>query len=162
MGKLNEGLFSSKDQTWETPQCLFDNLNNVFKFTLDVCATPETSKCDVYFTPEIDGLSQDWNGNVCWMNPPYGREQIKWISKAQKESLSNTTVVCLIPARTDTRVWHDVIFPNARAVCFVRGRLKFGGSKSSAPFPSAIIVFGNEITAEQKDVLKNIGALFVC
>lgn len=161
MGKLNDSLFSSKDQTWETPQDLFDNLNNVFNFNLDVCATEETTKCEEYFTPEIDGLKQDWKG-CCWMNPPYGREQIKWIKKAYDESRINyTTVVCLIPARPDTKVWHEIIFKYATAICFIKGRLKFGGCKDSAPFPSAIIVFGKELNEKQENYLKKIGKLFI-
>ena len=157
MGKLNSSLFSSKDQTWETPQDLFDKLNNVFEFELDVCATDETAKCNKYFTPEIDGLKQEWKGN-CWMNPPYGREQIKWIEKAYNESQNDAKIVCLIPARPDTRVWQNIIFPNASTICFIRGRLKFGGSKDSAPFPSALIVFG-ECDYTQIKQLKQLGSL---
>jgi len=147
---------SSKDMTWETPQDLFDKLNKVFNFEIDVCAVPETAKCNIYFTPEIDGLKQKWVGN-CWMNPPYGREQIKWLEKANQE---NATIVCLIPARPDTKVWHEVIFKNAKAICFIKGRLKFGGSKDSAPFPSALIVFGNELNNDQREVLSDLGKLF--
>lgn len=154
---LNDSLFSSRDQTWETPQDLFDKLNSVFNFNIDVCAVPETAKCNIYFTPEIDGLKQEWEG-VCWMNPPYGREQIKWIEKASKE---NATTVCLIPARPDTKVWHDTIFKKAKAICFIKGRLKFGGSKESAPFPNALIVFGNILTQEQRNVLKELGKLYI-
>ena len=156
---INKSLFSSKDQTWETPKEFFDKLNDVFDFSLDVCAVPETAKCENYFTPEIDGLAQKWGNNICWMNPPYGREQVKWIEKAAKESLNGTTIVCLIPARPDTKVWQNIIFPNAKGVCFIRGRLKFGGSKDSAPFPSAIVIFGNELTNSQEDLLKSIGTL---
>lgn len=159
MGKLNSSLFSSKDQTWETPKELFDKLNEVFKFDLDVCAEAETTKCEKFFTPEIDGLSQEWDG-TCWMNPPYGREQIKWIKKAYKEFASNSvTTVCLVPARPDTKVWQEVIFPNAKAICFMKGRIKFSGSKDSAPFPSALIVFADEVTESQESVLKELGAL---
>ena len=104
MSKFNRTLFSSKDQTWETPKEFFNKLNSVFNFTLDVCASPETAKCEKYFTPEIDGLTKNWADNMCWMNPPYGREQIKWIEKAAEESLNGTTIVCLIPARPDTKV----------------------------------------------------------
>lgn len=160
MSKFNRSLFSSKDQAWETPKEFFDNLNGVFNFTLDVCAVPETAKCEKYFTPEIDGLIQNWADNMCWMNPPYGREQVKWIEKAAKESLNGATIVCLIPARPDTKAWQNIIFPNAKAVCFVKGRLKFGGSKDSAPFPSAVVIFGNRLTNNQEDILKkywNIG-----
>jgi len=154
---INDSLFSSKDQTWETPQDLFDKLNSVFNFETDVCAVPETAKCNTYFTPEIDGLKQEWKG-VCWMNPPYGREQVKWIEKASKE---NATTVCLIPARPDTKVWHETIFKKAKAVCFIKGRLKFGGSKDSAPFPSALIVFGDKLTEDQEKLLKSLGKLYI-
>ena len=154
---LNDSLFSSKDQTWETPQDLFDKLNSVFNFEVDVCAVPETAKCNTYFTPEIDGLKQEWKG-FCWMNPPYGREQVKWIEKASKE---NATTVCLIPARPDTKVWQEIIFKKAKAVCFIKGRLKFGGSKDSAPFPSALIVFGDKLTEDQEKLLKSLGKLYI-
>ena len=135
-----EVMFSSNVQTWETPIDLFNKLNDEFNFTLDVCADEDNHKCNKYFTKEIDGLKQEWNG-TCWMNPPYGREIPKWIEKAYKESLHGATVVCLIPARTDTRYWHDYIFPYAKEIRFIKGRLKFGFSENSAPFPSAIIVF---------------------
>lgn len=160
MGKLNSSLFSSKDQTWETPIDLFNKIDEVFKFDVDVCAVPETAKCQKYFTPEINGLDQKWSGS-CWMNPPYGREQIKWITKAYEDSkANNATVVCLIPARPDTKVWQDIIFKNASAICFIKGRLKFGGSKDSAPFPSALVVFGDDLSREQKNILDGLGKLF--
>jgi len=136
-----ELMFSSKDMTWETPQDIFDKLNKEFNFTLDVCALPETAKCKDYYTPEIDGLKQKWNG-ICWMNPPYGRQLGVWIKKAYEESLNGNVVVCLIPSRTDTKYWHDYCM-KASEIRFIRGRLKFGNSDTSAPFPSAIIVFDN-------------------
>ena len=157
---INQGLFTSNDNTWETPQDLFDKLNNVFNFDIDVCALDETAKCEKYFTPEIDGLKQEWLGN-CWMNPPYGREQVKWLYKAVEESKSNDNlVVCLIPARPDTKVWHEAIFKNASSVCFIKGRLKFGNSKCSAPFPSAIVVFG-KISEEQVKCLETLGKVYL-
>ena len=160
MSKINQGLFTSNDQTWETPQDLFDKLDSVFNFELDVCAVPSTSKCNKYFTPEIDGLKQNWKGN-CWMNPPYGREQIKWVNKAWEETKKHgSNVMCLIPARPDTKVWHETIFANASAICFIKGRLKFGNSQGSAPFPSALIYFGNELNREQEKCLREIGKLF--
>ena len=153
-------MFSSKDQTWETPSNLINLIKSKFNLELDVCATDKTAKCDKYFTPEDDGLSQDWNG-VCWMNPPYGREQIKWINKAYEETLKNCKqIICLIPARPDTKVWHEIIFPNAKAICFIKGRLKFGDSKDSAPFPSALIVFGDELNKEQYECLQKLGKVF--
>ena len=134
--------FSSKTDLWATPQFFFDNLNKVWKFDLDVCALPENAKCKRFFSPEEDGLSQEWVGS-CWMNPPYGRVIGKWVEKAYKESQKEgTTVVSLLPARTDTRWFHDFIYQKENVtVCFVKGRLKFGGSSNSAPFPSMVVIF---------------------
>lgn len=134
-------MFSSKDQTWETPQDFFDKVNKEFNFNLDVCAVPETAKCSKFFTPENNALIQKWDG-VCWMNPPYGREIIKWIAKAYNESLNNNTIVCLIPARTDTKYWHNYCM-KAKEIRLIKGRLKFGNASNSAPFPSALIIFEN-------------------
>jgi len=131
--------FSSETDLWSTPQTFFDKLNDKYHFTLDVCATPENAKCDRYFTKDDDGLSQVWDG-TCWMNPPYGREIKAWMSKAYAESRNpGTVVVCLVPARTDTAWWHDYAMKGK--IEFIRGRLKFGNQKNSAPFPSAIVVF---------------------
>lgn len=137
--------YSSEKHTWETPQNFFDKLNNKYNFTLDACAEYETAKVSNYFTVEDDALTQDWKG-VVWCNPPYGREQVKFINKALSESKKHeSTIVLLIPARPDTKVWQDVIFPNASKICFVRGRLKFGNSSENAPFPCALVVFGSYI-----------------
>ena len=130
--------FSSATDLWATPQAFFDALNVEFGFTTDVCALPENAKCPAYFSPEQDGLSQQWVG-TCWMNPPYGREIGRWVRKAHESSKAGATVVCLLPARTDTRWWHEhCAYGEVR---FVRGRLKFGTATTSAPFPSAIVVF---------------------
>ena len=134
-----ELMFSSKTDLWETPQDLFDKLNNEFHFTLDVCATPENAKCDSFYTKEQDGLSQPWKG-VVWCNPPYGRQIGEWVRRAFLASVSGNTVVMLLPARTDTRWFHEYIYGKAE-IRFIRGRLKFGGSKNSAPFPSMVVVF---------------------
>ena len=136
-------MFSSKDQTWETPIDFFNLINEEFNFSLDVCAEEETAKCKNFFTKEMNAFNYKWEG-VCYMNPPYGREIGKWIEKAYVESLGGATVVCLIPARTDTKYWHEFIFPHAHEIRFIKGRLKFGNSKNSAPFPSALVVFKNE------------------
>ncbi len=138
-GKLRGNVhFSSATDLWSTPQEFFDALNREFGFSVDVCATTENAKCARYFTREQDGLTQDWRG-VCWMNPPYGREIGKWMSKAYRSAMVGTTVVCLVPARMDTAWWHD--YAAKGEVRFVRGRLKFGGVANSAPFPSAAVVF---------------------
>lgn len=137
---MKEVMFSSKSELWETPQEFFDELNREFGFQTDVCALPENAKCEAFYTPEQDGLSQEWTG-VCWCNPPYGRQIGEWVRKAAE---SEATVVMLIPARTDTKWFHDYILPNAE-IRFIKGRLKFGGSKNSAPFPSMVCIFRNEV-----------------
>tara|TARA_R100000664_G_scaffold10429_2_gene17232 strand:+ start:632 stop:1147 length:516 start_codon:yes stop_codon:yes gene_type:complete len=148
---------TSKKDDWETPQALFDKLNNIYKFTLDPCATHENAKCKKYYTKEDNGLSKDWGGEIVFMNPPYGRDIKIWVRKAYQESLNGATVVCLIPARTDTSYWHDYIFPNAKNIEFLRGRLKFevnGAAKDPAPFPSAIIIFGDSCETCHNKVYK--------
>lgn len=130
--------FSSTTDLWSTPQKVFDELNAEFKFTLDPCATKANAKCDFFYTKEDDGLAQGWTNERVFMNPPYGREIGKWVQKAAQGGAQ--IVVCLLPARTDTRWWHDYIQDKAE-VRFIKGRLKFGDSKNSAPFPSAIVIF---------------------
>ena len=132
-------MFSSKTDLWETPQDLFDKYNDIYNFETDVCALPENAKCKKYFTPETDGLKQEWKG-VCWCNPPYGREIGKWVEKAVN---SFATVVMLLPARTDTKWFHDFCLPYGK-IEFIKGRLKFGNAKNSAPFPSMIVIFKSE------------------
>ena len=139
--------FSSKCDTWATPQAFFDEVNERYGFTLDVCALPSSAKCARYFTPETDGLAQDWAPHVCWMNPPYGREIGAWMVKAVEEWRKGATVVALVPARTDTRWFQDYAMQGA--VTFIRGRLKFGQATNSAPFPSALVVYEH---APQQDV----------
>ena len=142
---INEGMFSSTTDLWETHQGFFDRLNREFNFSTDVCATDDNHKCQKYYTKETNGLQQEWAG-VCWMNPPYGREIGKWIEKAYK---SNAVVVCLVPARTDTRWWHEFCM-KSKEIRLVQGRLKFGGSKNSAPFPSAVVIFDSNYHGETK------------
>lgn len=129
--------FSSATDLWATPQDFFDKLNAEFGFEVDVCATPENAKCARYFTKLDDGLAQEWRG-VCWMNPPYGREISAWMRKANDAVRGGAVVVCLVPARTDTRWWHEYAIKHE--IRFIRGRLKFGSAKSNAPFPSAVVV----------------------
>lgn len=147
-----KGMFSSMTDLWATPQQFFDALNAVFKFETDVCAIESNAKCEKFFTPEDDGLAQVWTG-CCWMNPPYGAEIPKWVEKAYRSAKEHgATVVCLIPARVDTRWWHDYCAKGE--VHFVKGRLKFGGSKNSAPFPSAVVVFRPRVTDSQIPVVQ--------
>jgi phage N-6-adenine-methyltransferase len=130
--------FSSQTDLWATPQNFFDTLNAEFSFEVDVCANEENAKCQIWYSVEQDGLKQKWQG-ICWMNPPYGRAIKQWIKKAYESSLSGATVVCLLPSRTDTAWWHDYCMKGE--IRFIRGRLKFGGQKNSAPFPSAVVIF---------------------
>lgn len=130
---------SSNSVEWETPQDLFDALNTLHEFDLDVCATDDNAKCEFYYTKEIDGLSQAWSGS-CWCNPPYGRAIAKWVKKAYESARDGTAkVVLLVPARTDTKWFHNYALKGE--IHFIKGRLKFSGAKYSAPFPSMIVVF---------------------
>lgn len=165
---LNPALFSSDKDDWETPQDFFDQLHAEFRFTLDPAADEHNRKCERYYTKAQDGLSQDWNGHTVFVNPPYGRNTTeRWVEKAYRESRKrDTTIVMLLPARTDTRWFHDFILGKAE-VRFVKGRLKFDGGTSSAPFPSMLVIFrgqkeGREMAAPDYRYMsdKQIVALF--
>lgn len=139
--------FSSEKQDWETPQDFFDELDREFDFTLDVCATKENAKTEAYiYNSSLQQSWYNWNWeafkepDTCWMNPPYGRAIGKWIKKASEEASLGAIVVALLPARTDTKWFHDYIYKK-HEIRFLKGRLKFVGAKSSAPFPSMIVVF---------------------
>ena len=136
-----EVMFSSKRDDWETPQAFFDKLDAEFHFTLDPCSTHENAKCKKHFTKAEDGLKQSWAGETVFCNPPYGKEQIRWIEKAVSSIGGGTKIVMLLPARTDTRAFHDLILPRSKEIRFIRGRLKFGDGKSPAPFPSMLVIF---------------------
>lgn len=135
-------MFSSKTNDWSTPQDFYDELNNEFGFTLDPCADEYNHKCNKYFTEEEDGLLQDWGGEIVFCNPPYGKAIKDWVRKAYIEGCKpNTTVVLLIPARTDTQYFHDYVYHEAKEIRFIKGRLKFGDSKNAAPFPSMVVIY---------------------
>jgi len=131
--------FSSATDEWPTPQSLFDALNSEFGFTLDPCATPANAKCRRFFTKADDGLTQDWGDEIVFMNPPYGRAIGHWMKKAYAAARSGATVVCLVPARTDTTWWHRYAMKGQ--VRLLKGRIRFVGGRHCAPFPSAVIVF---------------------
>jgi len=123
----------------------FKELDDEFHFTLDAAATPKSAKCSKYFTVEDNALEQDWKGHVVFLNPPYGRSLGKWVEKAYREGQKgDTTVVLLIPARTDTTYFHKYILGKAE-LRFLRGRLKFtdenGTAKDAAPFPSLLAIY---------------------
>lgn len=135
-----ELMFSSKKDDWETPIDLFNTLNEEFHFTVDLCASDKNHLCEKYYTKDHSGLDADLTGEVVFCNPPYGRGKIlQWVRKC---ALAKATVVMLIPARTDTKAFHEYIY-NKAEIRFLRGRLKFGGSdtKNPAPFHSMIVVF---------------------
>ena len=144
MDKNTQGImFSSKSNDWATPQDFYNQLHAEFEFTLDPCASQSSAKCSSFYTADDDGLSKSWEGQTVFMNPPYGRKIGNWIQKAYEEGeKGNTRVVALIPARTDTKYWHNYCM-KATEIRFVKGRLKFGqgDTKNSAPFPSAVVVF---------------------
>ena len=132
---------SSEDMTWATPQEWFDYLDLEFKFTLDPCCVKETAKCDMFHTPETNGLAHSWKGHTVFMNPPYGREIGIWMKKAYDECRENGVLtVCFVPARVDTEWWHEYA-AKATEIRFPRGRVKFAGAMTGAPFPVAVVIF---------------------
>ena len=152
MSKVNKGLMSSNSDEWETPQDLFDFYNSRFCFDCDVCATDKNTKVKKqFFSKKDDGLEQEWY-SINWMNPPYGSDIIKWVRKAYEESKLGKLVVCLLPARTDTKWWQEYVM-KADSIHFIKGRLKFGNQKDSAPFPSAIVIFGLHYKKEIKKII---------
>lgn len=124
-----KGLMTSLTPHWATPKWLYDELNREFHFDFDPCP----------LNSNFNGLTVPW-GKRNYINPPYGRAITQWIVKAYEVSAGGGLCVMLLPARTDTRWWHEYVM-KAYEIRFIRGRLKFGDSKNSAPFPSAIVIF---------------------
>ena len=147
---LQKAMVSSKSNEWSTPQVLFDELNAEFHFTLDPCATIDNAKCPRFFTQKENGLKQSWANEVIFMNPPYGGNTGRWIEKAWYESQNGATIVCLLVSSTDRSYWHDYIFPYAKEIWFIRGRLKFNKHKNPSFFPSAIVIFKKSLFNKQK------------
>ena len=142
---VNPALFSTGQGEWGTPQHLFDHLHSIYRFTIDLAATAENAKLPRFYTKEQDSLAQDWTGERGFLNPPYGRGVGAWVKKAYESSRQpGTLIVMLLPSRTDVAWFHDYIADDPHVcVYWVRGRLKFEGGKSSAPFPSMVVVFGD-------------------
>ena len=137
---INKGMMSSSTDEWATPIKYYEELDNVYHFSLDPCSTEENHKCKKYFTKKDDGLKQSWGGYRVFCNPPYGREISKWVEKAYLENKNNNAfIVMLLPARTDTRWFHNYIY-NKHKIIFIKGRLKFNDGKQSAPFPSMLVI----------------------
>ena len=140
---ITKGMFTSNTPEWATPQAFFDNLNNEFHFELDIAASEDNHKCERYYTKDTDGLAHqdDWYGTI-WCNPPYGREIGKWVEACAR--YRGGQCVMLLPARTDTRWFHDYIYNDPKAdIRFIKGRLHFNESKEAAPFPSMIVIFNH-------------------
>lgn len=137
---ISETLYSSRTEDWATPQDFYDKLNEEFNFTLDPCCTHENAKCEKHFTKEEDGLTQDWGKEIVFCNPPYGKDIGKWMEKCYRSARDGAKVVCLVHARTDTRWFHSWVYGKGE-IRFIKGRLKFGGSKNSAPFPSMVVIY---------------------
>ena len=135
-----KGCFMSNSDEWATPQDLFNELNAEFNFNLDPCATNDNHKCEKYYTAKDDGLKISWGGYRVFCNPPYS-DIARWVEKCYREGTKdNTLVVLLIPARTDTKYFHNFIYQRCE-IRFIKGRLKFGDSKNSAPFPSMLAIY---------------------
>lgn len=142
---INKALFQSNSEEWATPQAFFNEIDKEFHFTLDPCATKENAKCKHFYTKADNGLEKSWDNERVFCNPPYGRTISKWIEKSSKQM--GGIVVMLIPARTDTKYFHEYIYQKENVeIRFIKGRLKFGNSKNSAPFPSMIIIFYDKKT----------------
>lgn len=147
-------LTSNSDE-WSTPQEMFDSLDAEFSFNLDVCSTDENAKCERHFTKEQDGLKMSWGGCRVFCNPPYS-EIGKWVEKCYREGhKDHTLVVLLIPARTDTKYFHNFIY-NRAEIRFLKGRLRFGDSQNCAPFPSMVVIFRGAYVNDVEDAQQTI------
>jgi len=144
---------------FETPKAFYKKLDSIYQFTLDPASSQENHKCERYFTMDDDGLAQNWEGHTVFVNPPYSQNK-RWIEKCYLEGQKeNTKVVTLIPARTETKFWHEYCM-RAKEIFFIKGRLYFelDGKRvqiperkngvltgrmveTAAPFPSAVVVF---------------------
>lgn len=145
-----KGLMTSTTDDWATPKQFFADLNQRYQFTLDPCASDMNYKCRKYFTVKEDGLQQEWwGGDRCFVNPPYGRQIGKWVEKAYKTNLEHgNLIVMLLPARTDTKWFHDYIYHKAKIV-FIKGRLKFNDGTQPAPFPSMLVIYEERPTGRE-------------
>lgn len=139
---LRTGMNSSIRDDWRTPREVFHFLQREFLFDVDICASAENALCPTFITAEQNALDFDWSKwSTVWMNPPYGRHISHWIRKAYETGRAGSTVVCLLPSRTDTSWWHRYCMSGE--IRFLRGRLNFDNRarKARCPFPSAIVIF---------------------
>ena len=148
---ISNAMYSSNSDEWETPQSVFDELDAVYHFDLDVCATVQNAKCSRFFDKAQDGLKKSWGGATVWCNPPYSKVA-DWVRKASEEQQNGTTTVMLVPSRTDTKWFHAYCYEKPDVeIRFIKGRLKFGHGKNSAPFPSMIVIFRGNHGTERTD-----------
>lgn len=155
---ISGALYSARSEEWSTPKDFFLKLNHEFRFTLDPCASRWNAKCRRFFTKKQNGLLRNWSGERVFLNPPYGRFIADWKRKARKEALNGALVVCLVHARTDTRWWHENVQGITDEVRFVKGRLRFEtstGRLSSAPFPSAVVIYRPGCPASTNESLES-------
>ena len=138
--EVKQSWFKSKSHEYETPDSIFEPLNYEFQFTLDVAANSLNTKCVRFFSVDCDGLSQGWGNNICWMNPPFGRQMKKWVEKAYKSYLNGATVVCLLPVRSNTVWWHQYCMRSTE-IRLIKGEVKFKGNENGLWLPLCIIVF---------------------
>lgn len=146
MADFTSNRFESKKQDWTTPDEVFDPLHQEFGFTLDAAASAENTRAAKFFSVEEDGLKQDWGDNTVWVNPPYGETVgglATWVKKAAKAAENGATVVMLIPARTNTKWFHDYCLALGE-VRFIKGRPKFGGAKHGLPQPLCVVIWRPE------------------
>lgn len=141
---MDNVLLSSDKMDWETPYEFFTKIDHIFHFSLDVCADDSNTKCLHFYSKEDNSLTKTWQG-ICWMNPPYGREITKWLEKASKEITKEekTIIIALVPARTETVYHFKYVYPFAKAILYIAGRIRFVGATNSAPFPSELIIYAN-------------------
>lgn len=153
---MNRVLFSRASDLWTTPPALFQALDARYRFGLDAAATADTALCPQWLGPGSplgdNALDVAWSTvatgryrPVVWLNPPYSQCR-PFVAKAADERTRGCTVVCLLPARTDTRWWHESVWDGRSPrvgvrVEFLRGRLRFGSANTGAPFPSVVVTF---------------------
>ena len=146
---VNDALFMSNRDDWETPDYVFKPIHESLEFTIDAAANKDNAKFSRYWTEEDDALSQDWEGEIVWCNPPYGRKQVAFLEKGPEAK----TACFLIPVRPDTKVWHRVIIPSAFMIVFIEGRITFVGAKAPAPFPSCLVIFNQDDRLLQESMI---------
>lgn len=141
---IGKNYFKSNSEEYETPPEIFEPLQKEFDLQLDVCATKENTKCDLFFTKEEDGLTKEWDRSF-WMNPPFGRNLKKWVQKAYEESQKGVIGVLLLPVRSNTIWWHKYIIDTKAEVRFLKGEIKFVGYERGLWLPFAIIIFNKNV-----------------